>query len=105
MVASVQQRDVPIQVTAIGNVEAYQMVQIKSLVNGQIENVFFKEGQDVHKGQLLVQLDKRPFQADLEKAMTDTIRTVCKVGGKVEFAQPGSLPNDGKVIDDIRKYT
>ena len=69
VVASVQQRDVPIQVTAIGNVEAYQMVQIKSLVNGQIENVFFKEGQDVHKGQLLVQLDKRPFQADLEKAI------------------------------------
>jgi len=43
--------------------------------------------------------------ADLEKAMTDTIRTVCKVGGKVEFTTPGSLPNDGKVIDDVRKYT
>ena len=43
--------------------------------------------------------------ADLEKAMTDTIRTVCKVGGKVEFASIGSLPNDGKVIDDVRKYS
>ncbi len=43
--------------------------------------------------------------AHLEKAMEGTIRTVCKVGGKVEFAQPGSLPNDGKVIDDVRKYT
>jgi len=43
--------------------------------------------------------------ADLEKAMTDTIRTVCKVGGKVEFVSPGSLPNDGKVIDDVRKYS
>jgi phenylacetate-CoA ligase len=42
---------------------------------------------------------------DLEKAMEGTIRTVCKVGGKVEFTAPGSLPNDGKVIDDIRKYT
>ena len=42
---------------------------------------------------------------DLEKAMEGTIRTVCKVGGKVEFAKPGSLPNDGKVIDDVRKYT
>ena len=39
---------------------------------------------------------------DLEKAMTDTIRTVCKVGGKVEFASVGSLPNDGKVIADER---
>jgi hypothetical protein len=37
--------------------------------------------------------------------MEGTIRTVCKVGGKVEFAGLGSLPNDGKVIDDIRKYT
>ena len=43
--------------------------------------------------------------ADLEKAMEGTIRTVCKVGGKVEFAGLGSLPNDGKVIDDVRKYT
>jgi phenylacetate-CoA ligase len=42
---------------------------------------------------------------DLEKALEATIRTVCKVGGKVEFAKPASLPNDGKVIDDIRKYT
>jgi phenylacetate-CoA ligase len=42
---------------------------------------------------------------DLGKAMEATIRTVCKVGGKVEFANPGSLPNDGKVIDDVRKYT
>ncbi len=43
--------------------------------------------------------------ADLESAMEGTIRTVCKVGGKVEFAKPGCLPNDGKVIDDVRKYT
>jgi len=43
--------------------------------------------------------------ADLEKAMTATIRGVCKVGGKVEFAPVGSLPNDGKVIDDVRKYS
>ena len=41
----------------------------------------------------------------LAQALEATIRTVCKVGGKVEFAKPGSLPNDGKVIDDVRKYT
>ena len=69
VVASVAQRDIPVQITAIGNVESYQTVQIRSLLNGQIEKIFFKEGQDVHKGQLLFQLDKRSFQADLEKAM------------------------------------
>ncbi|MBZ5719036.1 MAG: efflux RND transporter periplasmic adaptor subunit [Acidobacteriia bacterium] len=69
VVAGVEQRDIPAQISAIGNVEAYQMVQIRSQVNGQIENIFFKEGQDVRRGQLLFRLDKRPFQADLEKAI------------------------------------
>ncbi|HUK24014.1 MAG TPA: efflux RND transporter periplasmic adaptor subunit [Terriglobales bacterium] len=69
VVAVVQQRDIPIQINAIGNVEAYQTVQIRSQVNGQIEKIFFKEGQDVRQGQLLFQLDKRPFQADLDRAV------------------------------------
>ena len=68
IVATVDQRDVPVQVTAIGNVEAYQTVQVRSQVNGQIERVFFKEGDDVRKGQMLFQLDKAPFQAALEQA-------------------------------------
>ena len=41
----------------------------------------------------------------LAEALAASIRTVCKVGGKVAFTAPGSLPNDGKVIDDVRKYT
>lgn len=68
VVSTVEQRDVPVQISAIGNVEAYQMVQIRSQVNGQIERVYFKEGQDVRQGQLLFQLDKAPFQAALEQA-------------------------------------
>jgi membrane fusion protein, multidrug efflux system len=70
VVALSEQRDIPIQVSAIGNVEAFQMVQIRSQVNGQVEQILFKEGQDVRKGQLLVRLDRRPFQADLEKALS-----------------------------------
>ncbi len=69
VVATAEQRDIPIQISAIGNVEAYQTVQIRSQVNGQIQQILFKEGEDVRKGQLLVRLDKRPFQADLEKAI------------------------------------
>src|ERR1043166_5276727 len=68
VVSSVEQHDVPVQVTAIGNVEAYQTVQIRSQVNGQLQRVLFKEGDDVRKGQLLFQLDKAPFQAALEQA-------------------------------------
>ena len=69
IVAQVEQRDIPVQVRTIGNVEAYQTVQIRSQVNGQIERIFFHQGDDVGKGQLLFQLDKRPFQADLDKAI------------------------------------
>jgi membrane fusion protein, multidrug efflux system len=68
IVAAALQRDIPVEITAIGNVEAYQMVQVRSMVSGQIEGVHFKEGQDVSKGQLLFTLDKRPFQAALEQA-------------------------------------
>ena len=69
IVASVDLRDIPVQISAIGSVEAYQTVQIRSQVNGQIQKIFFKEGEDVRQGQPLFQLDKRPFQADLEKAI------------------------------------
>src|SRR5947208_14777496 len=65
----VEQRDVPVQLNAIGNVESFQTVQIRSQVNGQIVGVHFKEGQDVTKGQLLFTLDKRPFQAALDQAI------------------------------------
>ncbi len=69
VVAGVEQRDIPVQIRAIGNVESYQTVQIRSQVSGQIQKIFFKEGEDVREGQPLFQLDKRPFQADLEKAI------------------------------------
>ena len=69
VVASVEQRDIPVQIRAIGNVEAYQTVQIRSQVNGQIEKIFFKEGDDVRRGQKLFELDKRPFDADYQRAL------------------------------------
>src|SRR5579884_341247 len=68
VVASVEQHDIPVQLHAIGNVEAYQVVQIRSQVNGQIQKIYFKEGEDVRRGQMLFSLDKRPFQATLEQA-------------------------------------
>ena len=68
VVSTVEQRDVPVQITAIGNVEAYQMVQIRSQVNGQLQRVYFKEGDDVRQGQMLFQLDKALFQAALDQA-------------------------------------
>ena len=69
IISAVEQRDIPVQITAIGNVAPYQMVQIRSQVNGQIAAVHFKEGDDVHQGQLLFSLDKSSFEADLQRAI------------------------------------
>jgi len=67
-VAQADRRDIPVVVTAIGNVMPLQTVQIKSMVTAQIVKVHFTVGQDVQKGQLLFTLDSRSFQADLAKA-------------------------------------
>src|SRR5215468_12325318 len=63
---AVQARDVPIYLTGIGTVQAFNTVTIRTRVDGQIEKVAFAEGQDVKAGDLLAQIDPRPFQAQLE---------------------------------------
>src|SRR5438552_4685908 len=68
LAATVEQKDVPLQVKAIGAVEAYSNVSVKTQVTGELTGVHFKEGQDVSKGQLLFTLDKRPFEAALKQA-------------------------------------
>src|SRR5262249_49419046 len=52
-VASVEQKAMPVQVQAIGTVEAFSVVSIKAQVGGELMRVHFKEGQDVKKGELL----------------------------------------------------
>ncbi len=68
LAATVEQKDVPLQVKAIGAVEAYSNVSVKTQITGELTGVHFKEGQDVNKGQLLFTLDKRPFEATLKQA-------------------------------------
>lgn len=68
LAAVVEQKDVPLQVKAIGSVEAYSNVSVKTQITGELTGVFFKEGQDVKKGQLLFTLDKRPFEAVVKQA-------------------------------------
>lgn len=67
LAAVAEQKDVPVQVRAIGAVEAYSTVSVKTQITGELTGVYFKEGDDVKQGQLLFSLDKRPFEADLKK--------------------------------------
>jgi multidrug efflux system membrane fusion protein len=66
-VVQVVQKNVPVQVKAIGNIEAYTSVAIKSQVNGQIVRLHFTEGSNVEKGALLVSIDPEPFQATVSQ--------------------------------------
>lgn len=73
-VAAVAQQSVPVRIQAIGNVEAYSTVALKSRVDGQIVEVNFKEGQEVRTGAALFKIDSRPFEATLRQAEANLMR-------------------------------
>jgi multidrug efflux system membrane fusion protein len=62
-------RDVQLNLTGIGTVQAYNTVTIRARVDGELVNVAFVEGSDVKKGDVLAQIDPRPFQAALDNAL------------------------------------
>jgi multidrug efflux system membrane fusion protein len=66
-VAKVQEQDVPVYLVGLGSVTAFYTANIKSRVDGQIMRVNFKEGQTVKQGELLIVIDPRPFQVQLEQ--------------------------------------
>src|SRR5271166_658372 len=68
VVTTVTQRDVPIDIQIIGNVEAYSTISVKALVGGQLMDAHFKEGDYVKKGDRLFTIDQRPLQGQLNQA-------------------------------------
>jgi membrane fusion protein, multidrug efflux system len=66
--AVVQRQDVPIFLSGIGTVHAFNIVTVKSRVDGHLDRVEFVEGQDVAEGDALAQIDPRPFQSQLAQA-------------------------------------
>jgi multidrug efflux system membrane fusion protein len=67
-IATVASRTMPVELQAIGNVEAISAVTIKAQISGQLMRVHFKEGDFVKKGQLLFTIDRQPFEAALRQA-------------------------------------
>jgi membrane fusion protein, multidrug efflux system len=74
LVATVTEKTVPVELKAIGNVEAYSTVSIKSRLAGQLVQVNFKEGQDVKQGELLFVIDPRPYEAALRQVEANLAR-------------------------------
>jgi multidrug efflux system membrane fusion protein len=87
LIAQAVQKTVPIQLHAIGTVEAYSTVSVRSQIDGKIAEVHFREGEDVNKDALLVTIDPRPLQAALHQAEANLAR---------DRAQLGQAANDEK---------
>jgi membrane fusion protein, multidrug efflux system len=68
LLAAAEKRDVPVWLEGLGSVAAFQQVSVRPQVDGRLEKVFFKEGQAVKKGQVLAQIDPRPFFVQLHQA-------------------------------------
>ena len=67
-VAKVEVRDLPVVLNGLGSVEAYNTVAVKSRIDGQLVRVDFREGQEVKQGDLLAQIDPRPYEVQLSQA-------------------------------------
>jgi multidrug efflux system membrane fusion protein len=81
------QKIVPVQLRAIGNVQAYSTVTVKSKVGGELVRVHFTEGQDVKKGDLLFTVDPRPYEAALKQAEANLQRDLAKAKSASEDAR------------------
>lgn len=91
------QKNVPVQVKAIGTIEAFTSVAIKSQVSGQIARIHFSEGSDVEKGALLVSIDPEPFQA----ALSQSEAALAKDESQAKFAREQVLRYEGLLKDGI----
>jgi len=77
--ASATGRDVPVYLTGLGTVQALNTVTVSSRVDGQLEKVAFTEGQDVKAGDVLAQVDPRPFKAALDQAIAKKAQDVAQL--------------------------
>lgn len=100
-VATASTKSVPVRLHAIGTVEAYSTVTIKSQVDGIIQKVHFREGQDVKAGDLLFSIDPRPFQAQLDQAQANLARDAAQAkNAQAQAARYASLYQSGIVSKD-----
>src|SRR3981081_1849641 len=67
-IAPVQKADFPVYLTGLGTVQGFNTVTVRTRVDGQIDKIAFKEGQLVKQGDLLAEIDPRPYQASLDQA-------------------------------------
>jgi len=79
-VAKAVQKNVPVEIQVIGNVEAFSTISVKAQVTGQLNHVNFQEGDYVKKGDRLFNIDRRPLEAALSQAKANLARDQATLG-------------------------
>jgi multidrug efflux system membrane fusion protein len=98
---TVVQKTVPVQVKAIGNVEAYSTVAVKSQIGGILTRVHFREGQDVKKGDPLFTIDPRPYEAALKQAEANLAKDMAQLeNARKEASRYEELAKKGYVAQE-----
>jgi multidrug efflux system membrane fusion protein len=100
--AKVQVGDFPIAMTGIGSVVAYNVVDVRAQVTGTIVKIGFVEGQTVHQGDLIAQIDPRPFQATLQQAEANLARDQAQLNdAKINLGRSQPLLKEGFATDQL----
>jgi multidrug efflux system membrane fusion protein len=103
VVAMVSQRDVPINVDVIGNVEAYSTISVKAQVGGELTKVSFHEGDSVKKGDLLFTIDARPYDAQLSQAQANLARDTAALS-QAQANLARDIANEKYAQDQAKRY-
>src|SRR6202011_1845495 len=100
--ATVSAHDVPIYLQGVGTVIAYNNVVVRSQITGQLTQVTFRQGQTVHLGDLLAQIDPRPYQAQLDQATANRDRDQAQlVNAQANLDRYTKLQSKGFATDQL----
>ncbi len=95
-VATVTARDMPIWLSGIGSVQPINAVTVKVRVDGQLERVLFTEGQEVRAGDVLAEIDPRPYQAQLDQAVANKARDQAQLANaRIDLGRANKLATLG----------
>jgi membrane fusion protein, multidrug efflux system len=100
-VAVAVEKSMPVQLRAIGRVQAYSTVTVKAQVAGEVQAVHFREGQEVKKGDMLFTIDPRPYEAQLKQAEANLAKDRAQLGNaKKQAGRYASVVQKGYVSEE-----